>query len=121
LNLISNALKFTFEGEIVVALREENECAVLSVRDTGVGIPSAELPHVFERFRRVDGSRGRTYEGSGIGLALVQELVKLHGGAIRAESELDRGSTFSVTIPFGRGHLPQERVRETRNLVPAVV
>lgn len=85
----------------------------LTVRDTGVGIPAAELPRLFERFHRVEGSRGRSHEGSGIGLALVQELVKLHGGTVAVESEPGRGSTFSVAVPRGRAHLPAEHVQES--------
>jgi PAS domain S-box-containing protein len=112
LNLLSNAFKFTFEGEIAVAVRAaaDGKHAEVSVRDTGTGIPAAELPHLFERFRRVDGARGRSYEGSGIGLALVQELVKLHGGEIRVESEPEHGSVFTVTIPFGTSHLSAGRL-----------
>ena len=82
----------------------------MTIRDTGTGIPAAELPHLFERFRRVEGARGRSFEGSGIGLALVQELVKLHGGQIRVQSEAGRGSAFIVTIPFGSSHLPADRL-----------
>ncbi|HEX6625930.1 MAG TPA: HAMP domain-containing sensor histidine kinase, partial [Pyrinomonadaceae bacterium] len=93
LNLLSNAFKFTFDGEIEVSLREAGGAVQLAVSDTGTGIPAEELPRLFERFHRVKDARGRSYEGSGIGLALVQELVKLHGGAVRVESELDRGST----------------------------
>jgi len=112
LNLLSNAFKFTFEGEIGVAVRVAagGDRAEIRVSDTGTGIPTAELPHVFERFRRVAGARGRSFEGSGIGLALVQELVKLHGGEIAVESEERRGSTFTVSIPFGRAHLPAGRL-----------
>jgi signal transduction histidine kinase len=90
-NLISNAFKFTFEGEIDVSLRQAGETVELAVRDTGTGIAAEELPRVFERFHRVQGTRGRTYEGSGIGLALVQELVTLHGGSVRVESVVNRG------------------------------
>jgi signal transduction histidine kinase len=87
LNLLSNAFKFTFKGEIAVSLRQKGRMAVLQVRDTGTGIPSSEMPRLFERFHRVENARGRTHEGSGIGLALVHELVKQHGGTITAESE----------------------------------
>jgi signal transduction histidine kinase len=111
LNLISNALKYTLEGEIEVSLRERDGHAELCVRDTGTGIPAYEMPHLFERFHRVEGARGRTHEGTGIGLALVQELVKLHAGNVRAESTVDRGSAFTVSIPLGRDHLPSERVQ----------
>ncbi|WP_395714306.1 response regulator [Reyranella sp.] len=99
LNLLSNAFKFTFDGEIVVRLSDIPEGVRLTVRDTGTGIPASELPKLFDRFHRVEGASGRSYEGSGIGLALVQELVKQHGGAIEVESELDHGSTFSVILP----------------------
>jgi PAS domain S-box-containing protein len=114
LNLLSNALKFTFEGGITVEVQPEGDRVSLRVRDTGVGIPAAELPHVFERFHRVAGSRSRTHEGTGIGLALVHELVKLHGGAVQVESSEGAGTTFTVTIPLGRDHLPPERVQTAR-------
>src|SRR3712207_6779877 len=94
LNLVSNAFKFTLEGEIVVRLRAVEKAAELTVSDTGVGIPAEELPRIFERFHRVEAARRRTYEGTGIGLALVQELVKLHAGSIRAQSTYGQGSTF---------------------------
>jgi PAS domain S-box-containing protein len=116
LNLLSNAFKFTFEGEIEVSLRATESVAELTVRDTGTGVPADELPQLFERFHRVKGARGRSYEGSGIGLALVQELVKLHGGAVQIESEVDRGTTFTVTIPLGKDHLPADRIGGARTL-----
>jgi PAS domain S-box-containing protein len=110
LNLVSNAFKFTLKGQIVVQLKQANGHALLTVRDTGVGIPPTELPRMFERFHRVEHSRGRTHEGTGIGLALVQELVKLHGGKISVESVMGQGSLFMVTIPLGKSHLDPERV-----------
>lgn len=116
LNLISNAFKFTFEGEIVVSLRRFVDSAELRICDTGVGIPPDALPKLFERFHRVPNNRSRTHEGSGIGLALVQQLVRLHGGSIRVESYLGRGSTFIVTIPLGLDHLPQAQVGGNRTL-----
>lgn len=116
LNLLSNAFKFTFEGEIEVRLAVADKGVELRVRDTGVGIAAHELPLVFERFHRVEGTRARTHEGSGIGLALVQELVAMHGGDIRVESEPGRGSVFSVRLPFGLAHLPQEQVGGERTL-----
>ncbi|HEY4253667.1 MAG TPA: ATP-binding protein, partial [Roseomonas sp.] len=111
LNLVSNAFKFTFEGEIAVVFRQEGGSAILEVRDTGTGIPAAELPRIFSRFHRVEGARGRTFEGSGIGLALVKELVETHGGVIQAASEEGRGTIFTVTVPLGSAHLPQDRIR----------
>jgi PAS domain S-box-containing protein len=146
LNLLSNAFKFTFEGEIAVTLRSSPEpnnrgsragrmpttqellemsnedqsslsspsspssFAILEVRDTGSGIPEEALPHLFDRFYQVKGIRGRSNEGSGIGLSLVRELVKLHGGAIAVTSQVDRGTTFTITIPTGVAHLPPEQI-----------
>ena len=117
LNLVSNAFKFTFEGEIVVSLRTEGEAAELRVRDTGVGIPAEEMPRLFERFYRLPNMRSRTHEGSGIGLALVQELVKLHGGLVHVESRPGDGSTFIVSLPLGSTHLPQEKIGGSFTLV----
>jgi PAS domain S-box-containing protein len=110
LNLVSNAFKFTFDGEIEVSLRQVDAAIELAVRDTGTGIPPEEMPRLFERFHRVKGARGRSHEGSGIGLSLVQELVTLHGGSVRVESEVDRGSRFIVSIPHGKAHLPADRI-----------
>ncbi|MBE9037946.1 ATP-binding protein [aff. Roholtiella sp. LEGE 12411] len=111
LNLLSNAFKFTFEGEIEVTLRWAEDHVELEVRDTGIGISVAELPHLFERFYQVQGARGRTYEGSGIGLSLVQELVKLHGGNIQVNSVVDQGTWFTVSLPTGFAHLPSDALR----------
>ena len=114
LNLLSNALKFTFVGAIRVRLREEQGRVFLTVEDTGTGIARAELPHLFKRFHRVRGARSRSYEGTGIGLALVQELARLHGGEVRVESEEGRGTTFTVFIPQGSAHLAPEHIRSVR-------
>jgi len=116
LNLISNAFKFTFEGQIEVSLAQVGACAVLTVKDTGTGIPTDELPRLFDRFHRVKGARSRSFEGSGIGLALVQELVRLHGGSVRVESEIENGSRFIVSVPLGKDHLPADRVEAPRLL-----
>ncbi|MGH1588747.1 response regulator [Methylobacterium phyllosphaerae] len=116
LNLLSNAFKFTFDGRIAVRLAATPGGAELRVSDTGVGIPAAELSRVFERFHRVDSPRSRSHEGSGIGLALVQEMVRLHGGTITVESAEDRGTTFTVVVPFGADHLPAERIGGARSL-----
>lgn len=110
LNLLSNAFKFTLAGDVAVTLVQEDQQVRLSIRDTGVGIPAHEVPRVFERFHQVDGARGRSHEGSGIGLALVQELVKLHGGALTVDSALGRGSEFTVSIPLGTTHLPADHL-----------
>jgi PAS domain S-box-containing protein len=121
LNLISNALKFTFEGQIIVRICQQDGVAELVVLDTGVGIPAEALPRLFERFYRVENMRSRTHEGSGIGLALVQELVKLHGGTVRVDSKLGEGSSFNVTIPFGYAHLPADQMGGARTLASTVL
>ena len=114
LNLLSNAFKFTFEGQITVELRSHGDRVELRVADTGVGISEADLPRMFERFHRVKHARARTHEGTGIGLALVQELARLHGGGVTVASQEGRGATFTVTIRTGTSHLPPERVSVTR-------
>ncbi|WP_305787220.1 chemotaxis protein CheB [Symbioplanes lichenis] len=101
-NLLSNAVKFTFAGEIEVALRALPKHAELTVRDTGAGIPEEELPHIFKRFHQVRDTRARTHEGAGIGLALVEELVRRHHGRVRATSVPGAGTTFTVWLPLGR-------------------
>jgi PAS domain S-box-containing protein len=110
LNLLSNAFKFTSKGEIAVSVACRDGLAQLAVRDTGIGVPPDEQPRIFERFHRVPGASSRTHEGTGIGLAFVQQLAQLHGGSVQVESELGRGSTFTVSIPLGASHLPAEQV-----------
>jgi signal transduction histidine kinase len=107
LNLISNAFKFTLQGEIEVQLTPLDGRVRLTVRDTGTGIPPAELPRIFERFHRVERSQGRTFEGTGIGLALTLELVKMHGGTIEVQSTENVGSAFHVELPLGQAHVPE--------------
>ncbi|GGQ80194.1 histidine kinase [Streptomyces flaveolus] len=106
LNLLSNALKFTFDGSIRVTVRGEGTHAVVEVADTGIGVPAAEMPRLFERFHRIETARSRSTEGSGIGLALVKELVALHGGTITADSTEGEGTRFTIRVPFGAAHLP---------------
>ncbi len=110
LNLLSNAFKHTFTGSITLRVRDSEQAAIVEVIDTGVGIAPEELPRVFERFHRVPNARSRTHEGSGIGLALVQELVRRHAGRIEATSREGEGTTFTISIPFGIAHLPSDRV-----------
>ncbi|HWS35323.1 MAG TPA: SpoIIE family protein phosphatase [Actinoplanes sp.] len=107
LNLLSNALKFTFDGGVRVTVRADGADAVVTVTDTGVGVPADEMPRLFERFHRIENARSRSNEGSGIGLALVQELVRLHGGTIAAQSETGSGTSFTIRLPFGHAHLPE--------------
>ncbi|MDZ8261312.1 ATP-binding protein [Nostoc sp. ChiQUE01b] len=116
LNLLSNAFKFTMAGEIAVSLQWSNDHIEFAVKDTGIGIPAAEIPHLFERFHRVKGAQGRTFEGSGIGLSLVQELVQMHGGTVDVTSLLGAGSCFTVSIPTGYAHLPPDRISAPRTL-----
>ena len=120
LNLFSNAFKSTFEGEIAVTLKQVDEFAELRVSDTGTGIPQHEIPHLFERFRRVEGAQRRTNEGSGIGLALVHELVAMHGGTISVDSQVGVGTTFTVRLPLGESHLQRDQiVRATGAMTPS--
>ncbi|MBW8686761.1 ATP-binding protein [Chitinophaga rhizophila] len=114
LNLLSNAFKYTLKGSIKITLEEADHHAILRVKDTGVGIPADELPNMFERFHRVKHSKGRTHEGTGIGLSLVKELIQLHQGDISVESQEGTGSTFTVKVPLGRAHLPEDQVIDKR-------
>jgi PAS domain S-box-containing protein len=121
LNLLSNAFKFTFDGEIRVELGWRGDAVELRVADTGVGIAAADLPRMFERFHRVRHARARTHEGTGIGLALVQELARLHGGTVSVTSEEGRGTTFSVHVRTGTAHLPADRIGTARQLTPTAI
>ncbi len=121
LNLLSNAFKFTFEGAITVRLRIEGDSACLEVADTGTGVAEDEIPRLFERFHRIEDARSRSHEGSGIGLALIQELVRPHEGHIDVQSQLGTGTTFRVRIPRGAAHLPAARVRAARSLPSTAV
>ncbi|MEO5970314.1 MAG: ATP-binding protein, partial [Bdellovibrionia bacterium] len=114
LNLISNAFKYTTKGEIKVALRQEETEVVLTISDTGTGISETELPKIFQRFYRVKDLEGRAFEGTGIGLALVKELIKLHGGMIDVSSTVGKGSIFTVKIPLGFNHLPEDQISKTK-------
>ncbi|NUS88360.1 MAG: SpoIIE family protein phosphatase [Streptomyces sp.] len=105
LNLLSNALKFTFAGGVTVRLVAAGERARLTVADTGTGVPPEELPYLFDRFHQVRGALSRSHEGSGIGLALVKDLVELHAGTVSVSSRPGEGSTFTVEVPFGTAHL----------------
>ncbi|MES2770354.1 MAG: ATP-binding protein [Bdellovibrionota bacterium] len=120
LNLISNALKFTFEGHISIRILNNHTGVSLQVSDTGIGISDKDLSNIFERFYRVENAKSRTHEGSGIGLALVHELVKLHGGNISVQSNPGEGTTFSIHIPYGSAHLPTERVAQEKDLNPSI-
>jgi signal transduction histidine kinase len=121
LNLLSNALKHTFVGEISVTLepKDARQAVELVVRDTGIGIPSDQLTRIFERFHRVQDARARSHEGSGIGLALVQELAQLHGGTASVESAIGQGSIFRVRIPQGGAHLPADQIVRPTPLGPS--
>jgi PAS domain S-box-containing protein len=107
-NLLSNAFKFTWQGGIEVSLQDQDTAVQVQVRDSGVGIAAKDLPHIFERFHRVEGVHSRSIEGSGIGLALVAELVKLHHGTIAVASEQGQGTTLTITLPKGSEHLPHD-------------
>lgn len=112
-NLLSNAMKFTPKGgSITVTLQRAGDHCLLQVRDTGIGIRADQIPHLFERFRQAEGSASRSHEGSGLGLALVKELVEIHGGQITVESVYRSGAAFTVWLPTGTAHLPPEQIIE---------
>ncbi|MCE7064596.1 ATP-binding protein [Dyadobacter sp. CY326] len=111
-NLLSNAFKYTLKGTITLSLDANDKHVMLNVEDTGVGIPQAELPRMFERFHRIQNTAGRTYEGTGIGLSLIKELVQLHQGTIDVESVEGEGSKFTVSLPVGKAHLPGSQTSE---------
>ncbi|KAA6460376.1 response regulator [Acidobacteria bacterium AB60] len=121
LNLISNAFKYTFEGKVSVSIRSVDGRVELQVRDTGTGIPEHELPNIFKRFHRVANAKGRSIEGTGIGLALVQELVKIHGGTVRVESTDGKGSCFTVSIPHVNPNVRTEGTSAPRMLVSNII
>jgi signal transduction histidine kinase len=100
-NVLANAIKFTpRHGRVILRVEQEPERYLVSVEDDGIGIPEGDLPHIFERFRQVDGSPTRRHPGMGIGLALARSLVELHGGAIWAESRVGEGSRFTFSLPM---------------------
>lgn len=119
-NLLSNALKFTADGgEVRARLRTEEGAVVVEIIDSGAGIAPDDLSRIFDRFAQADNGGLRRLGGSGIGLALVKELVTLHGGTISVESAVGRGSTFAVRLPRGSDHV-REELRERRSLVRAM-
>ena len=115
-NLLSNAFKYTLKGKITIELTAEIDYAVLKIIDTGIGIPEDELPKMFERFHRVQHVSGRTFEGTGIGLSLIKELVHMHKGVIEVESKVNVGSTFTVKIPFGKEHIKTSQISQSENM-----
>lgn len=119
-NLLSNAMKFTDNGgAIAIKVEPAGDHVRLQIKDTGIGIRTEQIPHLFERFRQAEGSVNRSYEGSGLGLALVKELVELHGGQISVESIYGAGSTFTVWLQTGTAHLPLDQVLEVPTQVQA--
>ncbi len=109
-NLIDNAIKYTDKGKITVTLRQEGAQAVMSVRDTGIGIPKEALPRLFERFYRVDKARSRGTGGTGLGLSIVERIIALHGGYIHVDSVVGRGTVFTVYLPVSHvEHAKEDR------------
>ena len=117
LNLISNAFKYSKQGTITIKIKEVKNKVLLSVSDTGVGIPANEVDKIFDRFHRVENIQGRSQEGTGIGLAMVKELVRMHHGTITVESEVNKGSTFNVSIPTGKEHLAAEKIVDSSAVI----
>ncbi len=98
-NLISNAIKFTLEGSIVISARHTEDQILISVADTGIGIPTAQQSHIFNAFEQIDGTDTRPYGGTGLGLSIVRQLVELHEGTLMVESEMHQGSVFTFSLP----------------------
>jgi signal transduction histidine kinase len=121
LNLLSNALKHTFAGSIIVSLQWLETTVELIVADTGIGIPAAELPLLFDRFHRVKGAKSRSHEGTGIGLALIKELSILHGGEVKVTSLEGKGSTFRVCVRTGTAHLSPTQIGATRQATSTAI
>ncbi len=117
-NLLSNAMKFTPQnGSITVRLQYTGSDCILQVEDTGIGITKEQIPHLFERFRQAEGSENRSYEGTGLGLALVKELVEAHGGTVSVDSVYESGTTFTIYLQPGNAHLNASQVVETESKV----
>lgn len=118
MNLLGNALKFTpAGGRIEVRLAPKDGGAAISVSDTGPGIPDTERKRIFERFYQIEGSQRRRFGGAGIGLALANELIRLHDGSLELESKVGEGSTFTMNIPSGSEHFRPEVVERRRRVV----
>jgi signal transduction histidine kinase len=118
LNLLSNAIKFTTAGgTISLNLQKEDHCALFEISDSGVGISDQDLSHIFERFRQVDGSATRRFQGVGIGLALAKELVQEHGGSLTAQSRLGQGSVFSVRLPLSDSKAAPQVVDQSSDVI----
>jgi adenylate cyclase len=117
-NLLSNAMKFTPQnGSITVRLQYTGSDCILQVEDTGIGIAEEQIPHLFERFRQAEGSENRSYEGTGLGLALVKELVEVHGGTVAVDSIYESGTNFTISLPSGNAHLNASQIVETESKV----
>ncbi|HSR19021.1 MAG TPA: ATP-binding protein, partial [Ignavibacteriaceae bacterium] len=122
-NILSNAFKFTpEEGKITVSVNETNQQFVqIKIRDTGIGIAPEEKPKLFDRFYQIDSSNTREYEGTGIGLALTKELVELHHGHIKVESERGQYTEFTLFFPLGREHLQDEEILVEKEIKTDVI
>jgi signal transduction histidine kinase len=119
LNLVTNALKYTPSGgKVSIAVKQEAGDALMIVADTGTGIPKEDIPYIFDRFYRVDKARARQMGGSGLGLSIAQWIAEVHRGRIRVESELGKGSIFTVQIPSIDVVAPPEPSRDTRPRIP---
>ncbi|NOQ71409.1 MAG: response regulator [Crocinitomix sp.] len=118
-NLISNALKFTSQGGIKIVIDKNSDNKVVwIISDTGIGIPPEHKNHIFDRFYQVDDESSRAFEGSGIGLALSQELTRILGGEIDVESELGKGSSFTLTFPAASGNFQKNTAANSIEIIP---
>jgi len=120
LNLLSNAFKFTFHGSVQIFIKEHINEVEFIIQDSGIGISREELSKIFDRFHRIEGAKSRSFEGSGIGLALVHEMVQLHAGKITAESTEGEGTIFRIRLPKGHTHLPVDQIKNELSPLPVI-
>jgi signal transduction histidine kinase len=115
-NLVDNAIKYTLPGgQVKVTVRAEGSAAVLEVKDNGIGIPKGDLPHIFERFYRVDKARSREFGGAGLGLSIVKSILTAHQADIQVESEEKQGTTFRIRLPLAGANNPLQYDRVSSN------
>lgn len=118
LNLLSNAIKFTNEnGKIEVYMKSDNNFIYISIKDNGIGISKEKIDHIFQRFYQVDNLLSRGSEGSGIGLCIVDEIIRMHGGKINIESEINKGTTFEIVLNVSKSNfIDKEEEKTDRNI-----
>ena len=121
LNLVSNGLKYTpAGGSVTIDMTRDERTVKIAVSDTGIGIPEEDLPHIFDRFYRVDRARSRAQGGTGLGLSIAKWIADAHGGCLTVTSQLGQGSTFTISLPVVPDHAPKDSIRATIPSLPAI-